>query len=186
MQRYPVGWVLCLLTGRAGWISSMQWCLLYLLWTLGIAKSEFASDWSCGGSRYKLISWEKRGRRLHPEICLDCVCMCVIVATSCLTLCNPVNCSPPGSSVHGIVQASVLVQFSHSVLSDSLWPHRLQHARPPCPSPTPRVYSNSCPFGKWCNLTISSSVILFSSCLQSFPISGSLQISQFFASGGQI
>ena len=75
------------------------------------------------------------------------------------------------------------VQFSDSVLSDSLWPHRLQHARPPCPSPTPEVRSNSCPLSRWCHPTISSSVIHFSSCLQSFPASGSL--SQFFASSGQ-
>ena len=76
------------------------------------------------------------------------------------------------------------VQFSHSLVSSSLQPHGLQHTRPPCPSPTPRVYSNSCPLNRWCHLTITSSVILFS-CLQSFPASGSFQISQFFASGGQ-
>ena len=64
-------------------------------------------------------------------------------------------------------------------------PHGLQHARPPCPSPTPRVYSNSCPLSPWCHPAISSSVIPFSSCLQSFPASGSFQISQFFTSGGQ-
>ena len=78
-----------------------------------------------------------------------------------------------------------LVQFSLSVMSNSLWPHGLQHARPPCPSPTPRVYSNSCPSSQWCHPTISSSVIPLSSCLQSVPASGSFQISQFFASGGQ-
>ena len=66
-------------------------------------------------------------------------------------------------------------------MSDSLWPHGLQHARPPCPSPTPRVYSNSCPSSRWCHPTISSSVIPFSSCLQSFPTSRSFQMSQFFA-----
>ena len=77
------------------------------------------------------------------------------------------------------------VQFSFSVLSDSLWPHGLQHARLPCPSPPPRARSNSCPLGQWCHPTISSSVIPFSSCLQSFPASGSFTISQFFASGGR-
>ena len=77
------------------------------------------------------------------------------------------------------------VQFSYSVLSNSLWPHGLQHVRPPCPSPTPGVYQNSCPLSQWCHSTISSSVILFSSCLQSFPASGSFPVSQFFASGGQ-
>ena len=78
------------------------------------------------------------------------------------------------------------VQFSHSVVSNSLWPHGLQHARPLCPSPAPRVYPNSCPLSQWCHPTISSSVIPFSSCLQSFLASRSFfKMSQFFASGGQ-
>ena len=77
------------------------------------------------------------------------------------------------------------VQFSHSVMSDSLPPHEWQHARPPCPSPTPGVHSNPCSSSWWCHPTISSSVIPFSSCPQSFPASGSFQVSQFFASGGQ-
>ena len=77
------------------------------------------------------------------------------------------------------------VQFSHSVVSNSLQPHGLQHARPPCPSPTPRAYSNSCPLSRWCHPTISSSVVPFSSCLPSFPASASFQMSQFFTSGGQ-
>ena len=70
-------------------------------------------------------------------------------------------------------------------MSDSLWPHEPQHARPPCPSPTPGVHPNPCPLSWWCHPTISSSVIPFSSCPQSFPASGSLQMSQVFASGGQ-
>ena len=77
------------------------------------------------------------------------------------------------------------VQFSRSVMSNSLQPHGLPHARPPCPSPTPRVYSNSCPLSRWCHPTISSSVIPFSSCLQSLSASGSCPVSQFFATGGQ-
>ena len=76
-------------------------------------------------------------------------------------------------------------QFSHLVVSDSLRPHGLQHASPPCPSPTPGVFSNSCPLSRWCYPTISSSVVPFSSCLQYFPASGSLQMSKFFTSGGQ-
>ena len=76
-------------------------------------------------------------------------------------------------------------QFSCSVMSNSLQPHGLQHNRPPCPSPTPRVYSNSCPLTTWCHSIISSSVIPFFSCLQSFPASGSFQMSQLFTSGGQ-
>ena len=73
-----------------------------------------------------------------------------------------------------VCEYAVSVQFSHSVMSDSLWPHGLQHARPHCPSPTPRVYSNSCPLSRWCHLTISFSVVPFSSHLQSFPASGFL------------
>ena len=76
-------------------------------------------------------------------------------------------------------------KFSRSDMSDSLWPHGPQHARPPCSSPIPGVYSNSCPLSQWCHPTISSSVITFSSCLQSFPASASFQMSQFFSSGGQ-
>ena len=70
--------------------------------------------------------------------------------------------------------------FNHSVMSDSLQPHGLQHTRPPCPSPTPRVYSDSYPLSRWCHLTISSSVVPFASRLQSFPASGSFPVSQFF------
>ena len=78
------------------------------------------------------------------------------------------------------------VQFSRSVLSNSLRPHGLQHARLPCSSPTPRAYSNSCPSSRWCHLTISSSVVPFSSCLQPFPASGFFfPMSWHFASGGQ-
>ena len=77
------------------------------------------------------------------------------------------------------------VQFSRSVVSDSLRPHELQHSRPPCPSPTPRVHSNSRPSSRWCHPAISSSVVSFSSGLQSFPASGCFIMSQFFASSGQ-
>ena len=77
------------------------------------------------------------------------------------------------------------VQFSHSVVSNSLRPHWLQHARLPCPSPTPRAYSNSCPSSQWCRPTISSTVVPFFYCLQYFPTSGSFPISQFFTSGSQ-
>ena len=77
------------------------------------------------------------------------------------------------------------VQFRCSVTSDSLWPHGSQHARPPCPSPTPGVYSNSCPSSQWCHPAISSSVVPFSSCPQSLPASGSFPMSQLFTWGGQ-
>ena len=77
------------------------------------------------------------------------------------------------------------VQFSRSVVSDSLRPHELQHARPPCPSSTPGVYSNSCPLNRWCHPAISSSVVPFSSCPQSLPASGSFPMSQLFPWGGE-
>ena len=144
----------------------------------------------------------------------------------CSTLCNPMDWSLPGFSVHGdspgnntrvgyhallqgifLTQGSNLgllwllyhwatgeahdqafpllgiypVQSSHSIMSDSLRPNGLQHARPPCPSLASGVYSNSCPLSQWCHPTISSSVIPFSSCFQSFQASGSFQMSQFFA-----
>ena len=78
-----------------------------------------------------------------------------------------------------------ITRFSGSVVSNSLQAHELQHARPPCPSPAPGVYSSSCPLSQWCHPTTSSSVAPFSSCLQSFPASGSFLMSQFFTSGGR-
>ena len=87
--------------------------------------------------------------------------------------------------ISSVQQSDSSVQFRSSVVSDSLWPHGLQHARFPCPTPTPRACSNSCPSSWWCHPTISSSVVPFSSCLQSFPPSGSFLRSQFFRSGGQ-
>jgi len=77
------------------------------------------------------------------------------------------------------------VQFSRSVMSDSLWPHGLQHARLPCPPPIPRACSNSYPLSQWCHPTISSSIVPFSFCFQPFPASGSFPMSQFVTSGGQ-
>ena len=97
----------------------------------------------------------------------------------------------PGLSFHFSIKTDNLwtmicsVQFSHSVVSNTLQPHGSQHARPPCPSPTPRVYSNPCPSSRWCHPAILSSVVPFSSCLQSFPASGSFPMSQLFAWGGQ-
>ena len=90
-------------------------------------------------------------------------------------------------SIQGVPTVDLFssVQFSRSVMSDSLWPHGLQHAKLPCPFATPRVYSNSCPWSQWCHPTISSSVVPFSSRLQSFPTLGSFQMSQLFASSGQ-
>ena len=94
-------------------------------------------------------------------------------------------CTKDGWTITLFMLSSKTVQFSSSVLSNSVQPHGLQHARPPCSSPTPGVYSNSCPLNRWCHPTISSCIVPFSSSLQSFPASGSFQMSQFFASGGQ-
>ena len=105
---------------------------------------------------------------------------CQSISISWRRLWDVMHCKKP---MHFLLISSF--HFSHSVMSDSLWPHRLQHARPPCPSPTPGVYSNSCPLSRWCHPAISSSVIPFSSHLQSVLASGSFQMSQFFASGSQ-
>ena len=85
----------------------------------------------------------------------------------------------------GSSPGDIMVQFSCSVVSSSLRPYELQHARPPCPSPIPGVHPNPCPSSQWCHPTISFSVVPFSSCPQSFPALGSFPMSQLFASGGQ-
>ena len=86
---------------------------------------------------------------------------------------------------HFVMNAFSSVQFSRSVVSDSLWPHEPQHARPPCPSPTPGVHPNPYPLSRWCHPTISPFVVPFFSCPESFPASGSFPMSQVFAWGGQ-
>ena len=100
-------------------------------------------------------------------------------------LTNPLPLPPSFSSPHPESPGKyLLLLFSHSVVSNSLWPHGLQHARLCCPSLSPWVCSNSCPLSQWCHPTISSSVIPFSSCPQSFPESGSFPVSLLFTSGG--
>ena len=96
-----------------------------------------------------------------------------------------VPCPAPGNKLDHYTIILASVQFSRSVMSDSLRPHQSQHTRPPCPSPTPGVYSNSCPSSQWCHPVISSSVIPFSSFPQSLPASRSFPMSQLFAWGGQ-
>ena len=87
--------------------------------------------------------------------------------------------------LHENISTITSVQFSRSVLSESIWSHESQHSRPPCPSPTPGVYSNSCPLSQWCHPAISSSVVPFSSCPQPLPASGSFPMSQLFTWDGQ-
>ena len=106
----------------------------------------------------------------------SCVCVCVCVCVYIYSL---------SENIYSFSDSVISVQFSHSVVSNSLWPHEPQHGRPPCPSPTPRVHPNPCPLSWWCHPTISSSVVPFFSCPQSFPASGSFQMSRLFASGGQ-
>ena len=114
--------------------------------------------------------------------------VCLFSATAkCRNIKDLIICDYKDSLINccnwGIDQNQNSVQFSCSVVSNSLRPHGLQHATPPCPSPTPRVHSDSCPLTRWCHPTISSSMVPFSPRLQSFPASGSFQMSQFFASG---
>ena len=120
---------------------------------------------------------------------------------SCMTLCDPMDCSPSGSSAHGDSPGKNIGVGCHALLRLSsqprvhfssvtqscptLQPHEPQHTRPPCLSPTAGVYPNPCPLSQWYHPSISSSVVPFSSCPQSFPASGSFQMSQLFASGGQ-
>ena len=115
---------------------------------------------------------------------ISCVCVCV-----CVCVCETEKQTDRIILGEGPVVVNVTsfssIQFSRSVMSDSLQPHEPQHTRPPCPSPTPRVHPNSCPLSRWCHPAISSSVIPFSSCPQSLPASESFQMSQLFASGGQ-
>ena len=98
-----------------------------------------------------------------------------------LTFSFPLDVFPEVESLDHMISS---VQFNCLVLSDSLWPHELQHTRPLCPSPTPRVHSNSC-LSQWCHPAISSSVVPFASCSQSLPASGSFPMNQLFAWGGQ-
>ena len=187
------------------------------------------------------LSWRLDSTSLYP---LQFTCLQysryhdIVVALACAqslqlcpALCNHMDCSPPGSSVHRILLARIVewvampssrgysqptdwtqvfcifliagefftteplgkpndfsfrsVQVSRSIMSDSLWSHGLQHAMLPCPSPTPRACSDSCPLSQWCHPTISSSAVPFFSCLQSFPASEFFLMSQFFSSGCQ-
>ena len=126
---------------------------------------------SSGKGKQKKMYWGKRKNRRRGKECHDKGTQLIFVKCS-------EQCMTHKSYIY-------INRFSHSVVSDSLRPHGLQQARPPCPSSTLGVYSNTCPLSRWCHPTISSSVVPFSSCLQSFPASGSFPMSQFFTSGGQ-
>ena len=126
-------------------------------------------------SLYLLIKW------WFPRKTLD-ILIAIVQLNLKSFLSNPLDSKTTEfTTVYGIIS---IVQFSHLAVSDSLKPHGLQHARLPCPSPTPRACSNSCPPSWWCYPIISFSVVPFSSCLQSFPTSGSFLMHQFFASVG--
>ena len=115
-----------------------------------------------------------------------CMCMCVFVSLGVMVLVIWEEMVGARScSIYQKYQMHRSVQFSRSVVSDTLRPHELQHTRPPCPSSAPKVYSNSCSSSRWCHPAISSSVVPFSSCSQSLPALGSFQMSQLFAWGGQ-
>ena len=147
-----------------------------------------------------ITKWLTHTQLFHPHVfsitrltslpqssSLPCLCLILVQAiTTCslvLRIAAPLNPSHPARVIFSNANLTS-VQFSCSVVSDSLRPHELQRARPPCPSSTPGVYSNSCPSKWWCHLAISSSVIPFSSCFQSLPASGSFPMSQLFAWGG--
>ena len=157
------------------------------------AKGADIQGWAVGTARSPGL-WVHLSTKEEP-LMLYSSCCCCLVSKICLTLCDPLDCSLPGSSVYGFLQGRILewvasplarVQFSSVAQScTTLRPHELQHTRPPCPSPTPGVCSNSCPSSRWCHPAILSSVIPFSSCPQSLPASGSFPMSQHFAWGGQ-
>ena len=158
----------------------MQWMLA--IWSL-VPLPFLKPAWTSGSSRF-IYCWSLAWRILNsvPMIIWQ---QCMLLEDMFLLLENLLTNPVTLKSILWEWVWFSSVQFIRSVLSHSLWPHGLQHARPPCPSPTPRVYSNSCLSSWWCHPTISSSVIPFVSCLQSFPASVSFQMSQLFASGGQ-
>ena len=144
--------------GRKGKIENLGWIYTHCY----ILNGQPTRTYFTAQGTLLSVMWQPGWRRVWERMDM-CVCMAEFL-----------HCSPETISS---------VQFSHSVMSKSLQPHGLQHTSPPCPSPTPRVYS--CPLSRWYHPTISSSVIPFSSHLQSFPASGSFQMSQHFASGSQ-
>ena len=135
----------------------------------GVAKSWIQPhNWEC--TCLFITIWRDRVTILH-------LCLTIVVLLGCALVQSYFRENPPVLTHQ--------VQFSRSVVSNSLWPHEQQHPRPPYLSPTPGVHPNPCPLSRWCHPTMSFSIIPFSSCPQSFPASGSFQLSHLFASGGQ-
>ena len=144
------------------------------------------SHFSC--VRLCTSTWIFKNKYLFIYLCLCWVFIVFWSLSSCgaqTSYCSGLSYCRARALGHEDFSSCGSVQLSGSVVSNSLWPHGLQHTRLPCPSPTPKVYSNSCPSCRWCHPTISSSVIPFSSHLQSFPASGSFSVGHFFESGGQ-
>ena len=154
------------------------------VWTLGQEESPEEETATHSSILAWKIPWTTESARLH---CTGLQRVGHNWATNTFTCnqCQKVVSKKCGLGTNSKVDTDSSVQFSRSVLSDSLRPHELQHARPPCPSPTPGIYSNSCPLSQWCHPAISSSVVSFSSCPESLPASESFPMSQLFAWNGQ-
>ena len=157
---------------RWAWSCCFSWASA----SLACAQSLIARSLEAGGAHHLWVTWEVlvTWRR---RVCVEHV-------PGHLWGLFPLSTSESAATRHHGRQGFSSVQFSRSVVSHSLRPHEPQHARPSCPSPTPRVHPNPCPLSRWCYPTISSSVVPVSSCPQSFPVSGSFPMSQLFASGG--
>ena len=168
-------WVKVVNIGLNKWILDCCCLVAKLCLTLsqpyGLSSSRLLCPWNSPGKTTGVvaISFFRRSSWLRDWTCVSCIGRWILYHWA-------------TREAQSLDQFSS-VQLSYSVMSNSLWPHGLQHSRLPCPSPTPGAYSNSCPSSQWCHPNISSSVIPFS-CLQSFPASGSFQMSQFFPSGG--
>ena len=164
------------------WTGLTEWLTLSLFFSLMPASHSYVFP--------STPSWQSPVRSLFPWYCFWLVSAALLHLvvqgkTQALLLQSITNVYLQNNPSDFRPALGTSVQFSPSVMSDLLQPHGLEHARLPCPSPTPGDYSNSCPFSRWCHSTNESSIIPLSSCLQSFPASGSFQMSQFFASDGQ-